>query len=239
MAEGFSAGTFLVRTVQCHPVIATGTCRSITANLTTTGYIANGVDMKNTRRFFFTLQLSILLLIPGMVYSAEPARALRPMLINKVDELGLEIWTEADPEWLTDVVHQQGKPIFTAQTPMNTYPPAAMSVVSFPGMEVAESELLEVATSAIHTAARNYQVTEPDISGIQITPVRYSELHGFEGVFSGVAQGDPVDVKVFIGQREGKSPVCVQIYTLKGKLPHLSEQIRRSWQHLRYLEAGS
>lgn len=191
-----------------------------------------------TRQFRITEILIVFFLAQQVAQASEPTRALRPMVIHKVQELGLEIWTEADPEWQTDLVYQGDKPIFTAQTPMNTYPPAAMSVVSFPGMVVAEHELQEVATTAIHTAASNFQVTETDIEKITILPVEYSELHGYEGVFSGYAQGDPVDVKVFVGQKNGKGPVSIQLYTLQGKLPHLSEQIRRSWQHIRYLDVA-
>ena len=165
-------------------------------------------------------------------------RALRPMHIHKVPALGLEIWTEYQPEWSTELVHQGKKPLFIVQSPPLSYPPAAMSYASFPGMQVRPDELKAVATSALRRAARNYRVPAQQRQRLEATPARYGELSGYEGRFSGSAHGEAVDVQVFIGQKPGKWPVMMQIYTLPGKLPHLSEQIRRAWTHVRYLDTA-
>lgn len=173
----------------------------------------------------------------GMLIAAD--RAQRPMYFNKVKELGLEIWTEHTPEWHTKVVYQNDKPIFIAQSPINTYPPAAMSFLSFPEMKVDDSELVDVAGSAIRRASQNYGLSKTDQDKIVISSIRHGVLTGYEGTFSGVANGEQVDVKVFVGHTSGKGIVTMQIYTLPGKLSHLDEHVRRSWGNISYLDEGS
>lgn len=170
-----------------------------------------------------------------MAGAVQAERAKRPMKIHQLPELGLEIWTESDPLWIADLQYQGKKPLFTAQTPPMVYPPAAMSVVAFPGMQVTAEEMEEVAATAIRTGARNYRVPEQAIQQLQPSAASYGELQGYEATFSGKAQGDAVDVKVFVGHKQGKGPVMLQIYSFKDKLPHLSEQIRRSWSNITYL----
>ena len=183
----------------------------------------------------FSLGLFSLVILALISQSVSADRAKRPMKIHQLPEMGLEVWTEFDPLWITELEYQGKKPIFTAQTPPMVYPPAAMSVVSFPGMQVTSDEMKEVASTAIATGARNYRVPEQQISTLKATPASYGELTGYEATFTGKAQGDEVDVKVFVGNKPGKGPVMLQIYTFKDKLPHLSEQIRRSWDNVKYL----
>ena len=181
-------------------------------------------------------KLAVALLCTALVSPVLTERAQRPMQIHKVSELGLEIWTEAQPEWTTELVHQGKKPIFIVQSPPKAYPPAAMSYVSFPGMRVEAGELKAIATSALRQAARNYRVPQADIDKLRPAAATYSELTGYEAVFSGSANGEAVDVKVFVGHKPGKGPVTLQVYTFRDKLPHLSEQIRRAWQNVKYLD---
>ncbi len=183
-----------------------------------------------------TIQLLFLILSVTICQSSHADRYKRPMHINKVKELGLEIWTEYEPEWSAEVVWQGKKPLFIVQSPPQVSPPAAMSYVTFPKLSVTDSELQQVAITAIQEAAKNYQVSAKQRNSIQPKPTTYNQLNGYEAEFSGIAQGKAVDVKVFVGQQSGKSPVAMQVYTLKGKLSHISEQIRRAWQHISYLE---
>jgi hypothetical protein len=175
---------------------------------------------------------ALLLFWAGFV---QADRVKRPMKVHQLPELGLEVWTEYDPLWITEIRYHGRKPVFMAQTPPLVYPPAAMSVVSFPGMSVTSEEMEEVARTAIQTGAKNYKVFEEIISQLKLIKATYGVLTGYESDFSGLAQGDEVDVKVFVGHQPGKGPVMLQIYTLKGKLPHVSEQIRRSWNNVSYL----
>jgi hypothetical protein len=174
----------------------------------------------------------------AVVFFSMPAhadRVERTMKIHRLSELGLEIWTEFKPLWITEVHYQGIKPVFTAQTPPMVYPPAAMKVVSFPGMSVAPEEMKDIATTAISEGARNYKTSKKQLNDLHIIPAAYGDLSGYEADFNGKVHGDAVDVKVFVGNKEGKGPVMLQIYTLEGKMDHLSEQIRRSWTNVRYL----
>jgi hypothetical protein len=87
----------------------------------------------------------------------------------------------------------------------------------------------------LQQAARNYGLSDAEISVIPLNPATYGELKGYEAEFPAVADSVPVDVRVFFGHEPGKPVVAMQVYTLRGKMPHLAEQIRRSWSHVAYL----
>lgn len=181
------------------------------------------------RRIVLTLSFCALCTLAAVAHSAFK----RQMLVHKVDELALEIWTEARPEWEARVEWKNGQPIFVAETPALTYPPAGMSWVSMSRLRFDQHALEEVARGAIHQAARNYKV-RPDI--LALKSARYGDLPGYEAEFSAEAQGTAVDVRVFCGLKPGKPAVVMQAFTLHGKLAHISEQIRRSWTNVRYLD---
>ncbi len=187
------------------------------------------------RTHFFRL-IATLLVLTLLSVSAQSADQLeREMVINRVQEIGLEIWSENNPVWLTQVRQRGPKYEFVAETPVNYYPPASMHYMTFPGMAVEPGEMREVAEHAIQQAARNFKVPSAKISDIQIMPAKYGELSGYEATFSGRAHKERMDIKMFIGNAKGKGPVSMYVYTLKGKLGHLRESIRRSWQNVKYL----
>lgn len=164
---------------------------------------------------------------------AEVERVPRPMRIHRVEELGIEIWTEADPRWETTLTMRRGQRVFSAETPALTYPPAGMTWVSDPEVRFTAEELEEAARGAIHQAARNYGIRNP--TQLVLVPARYGEMSGHESRFSAQADGTQVDVLIFFGHEPGRPAVLVHAYTLAGKLEHLREHIRRSWTHLRYI----
>jgi hypothetical protein len=167
------------------------------------------------------------------VLAASAERIKRPMHIHRVAEIGLEIWTEVEPRWEIRIERQNGQAIFQAETPALTYPPAGMTWLSMRKMKFSAAELEEGARGAIHAAARNYQVAS--VETIALKEKRYGDLTGFEAMFSANAHGTPVDVQIFLGHQLGKPAVLMHAYTLKGKLDHISEQIRRSWNNVKYL----
>jgi hypothetical protein len=157
----------------------------------------------------------------------------RPMNIHKVSEIGLEIWTEAGPEWEVRTDYKRGQATFVAETPALAVPPAGMSWVSIEGISFTDAEIREGARGAIEAAAQNYGSGS---KSLELRAVTYGELAGYEADFSANAHGTPVDVRVFCGHRPGKPAVLMHAFTLHGKLSHISEHVRRSWTHVRYLE---
>ncbi|MBL8267260.1 hypothetical protein [Steroidobacter sp.] len=160
------------------------------------------------------------------------ARAGRPMIIHRLPELNLEIWTEQDPEWDTTLQKKKGGVTFIAETPALTYPPAHMSWSTLPPFQFERNEMKEVARGVLHQMAKNYRTKPPD----HLEPRRYGDLTGYEATFSAEQNNLPIDIRMFCGHREGKPPVVMQLVTLKDKLPHLAEHVRRSWTHLKYLD---
>jgi hypothetical protein len=166
--------------------------------------------------------------------AAEPVK--RSMVVHQVKELGLEIRTEEDPRWDTRLENDgRGTYTFVAETPGSNYPPAGMSFTAS-RLRFTAAEFGEAARGAVYQAALNYGLAAEASRAIALRPVVYGDLDGFEADFSAVADGTPVDVRVFFGHRPGKPAVSMQVYTLRDKLPHLAEQIRRSWTNVRYLE---
>lgn len=187
---------------------------------------------KNTlcKKVFFILSLFFVVSV-----SAVAERHKRPMTIHKVEEVGLEIWTEYEPRWETGVMYQGKIPVFIAHTPYLTYPSAGMSWVNHKEMVLTNGEFVEVAKTALVTAAKNYKVEQHLLGSLKINPQSYGQLIGYEADFVGLMEDKEVDVKVFIGRFDNKGPVTIQVYTSVGKMAHLKEQVRRSWTHTRYL----
>jgi hypothetical protein len=167
--------------------------------------------------------------------NASSSRDLREMQIRKVPELGLEIWVENQPAWEENLTEDQGRPIFTTQSPDDYHPPTAMTFSAWPKERVPDAQMPTLALTAIRGAAMNFGLNAAQARSIAVLPAQHGALQGAEGDFAGFAQGVDMDVKVFVGQQSGHYPVALSIYTLKGKMPHLAEVVRRCWGNLTYL----
>jgi hypothetical protein len=157
----------------------------------------------------------------------------RPMIIHRLPALGLEIWTEQDPEWETHLSERSGAATFVAETPALTYPPAQMSWTTLPQLRFDPGDLQSGAEGALHQLAANHQVQAP--TQVPITRQQYGDLIGYETLFEARSENIPIEVRAFCGHRPGKQPVLMQVTTLKNKSAHLAEHIRRSWTNVRYL----
>lgn len=156
----------------------------------------------------------------------------RPMIIHRLSEMNLEIWTEHDPEWETHLKQGPHSLTFAAETPALTYPPTHMSWTIAPTLKFEPRELESAARGVLHQIATRYRAHPPE----QISHAQYGDLAGYEATLQAEVQNIPVEVRVFCGHREGKPMVVMQVVTLKGKLTHVAEHVRRSWTHLRYLD---
>ena len=189
--------------------------------------------MKNNYLYACFLALSIL------VFSAQAPgaeRAKRPMQVHLVKEIGLEIWTEAEPRWETHLESKNGQSTFVAETPDLTYPVAGFMWSSSPDVGFSAADFKEAALGAIHGSARGYGVAPDAIPVTKLKEVSYGDLSGYEATFAGSIQQTPVDVRIFVGHRPGRPLVIMQATTQRGKLDHISEQVRRSWTHVKYLK---
>lgn len=164
--------------------------------------------------------------------SADAAQRIgRPMIIHRLPDLGLEIWTEQDPEWETNLTKHSGAATFVAETPALTYPPAVMSWTTLPQLRFDSRDIEAGAKGTLHQVAANHHAQPPT----QITHRQYGDLEGYEALFESKSQDVPIEVRAFCGHRPGHAPVLMQVTTLKNKSAHLAEHIRRSWNNVRYL----
>ena len=189
-----------------------------------------------SKRNSFLNRLALFAFVFFSVMSNAETPIGRQMVIHRVNELGLEIWTEVEPEWEAHLQNGTGgaAPTFVAETPANTYPPAGMTwAVS--GQTFTAQEFPVAAKGAVYQAARNYGLAEAVAKALPLKAARYGDLSGYESTFSANTGSVPVDVKVFFGHQPGKPAVAMQVFTLKDRLSHISENIRRSWGHVRYL----
>ena len=162
-------------------------------------------------------------------------RAQREMQIHKVTELGLEIWVENEPPWEAELMPGPSLPRFVAQSPTDYYPPSVMTYVASPRALTAAESFESMAVSTIRRAAENYNLSASAWAALRPEPARYGVLEGFESTFDGIANGEQVSVRVFVGRAPGRFPVALQAYTLRGKIDHLREPVRRAWTSLKYL----
>ena len=159
----------------------------------------------------------------------------RLMSVHEFDELGLEIWLELNPEWIYKIERGKRKPILLINTPPNVYPPLSISIISFENMQVLPHEFSIVFDSLVETALMQYGLKHEYDKTIVKRETNYGELNGLEVEFQADIHGDLSDVTVFLGKSDGKGPVLLQAYTLAGKRSHITEQLRRSWGNINYL----
>lgn len=159
----------------------------------------------------------------------------RPMTIHKIERMGLEVWTELEPKWNTELMMNGRKPIFVAHTPHNTYPMSGMTWVNHKEVIISDETYEEIAKSLFKKAAKNYQITVTDFNNSNFTVASYGQLKGYEFNFEGKLGTSLVDVKIFTGRALNKGPITMQAYTSQGKMNQISEQIRRSWGNTKYL----
>lgn len=196
----------------------------------------------NRRKSSLLLSLAALVIpthVQAEAQTANPSvqaesRALREMRIHKVPELGLVIWTENQPTWEATLSQINGRPSFIVQSPDNNHPPAVMTYGSWPQERVPADQFDTMAQVAIQRASQNFGFNIAQARNIKTKPLTYGTLQGVEGNFVGRVEGVEMDVKVFVGQQAGQFPVALSIYTLKGKMPHLVEVVRRAWTKLSY-----
>ena len=182
------------------------------------------------------LRFSMLALMMTLSVSTSAAeRAKRPMSVFHAHALGLEVWVEQQPAWTVTEFSEHGQSVLLASTPPHYYPPATLSYATLHLSRARTAELAELARGMIDGAARRFGVQES--GSIALTPARYNNIPGYEATFVGSAEGVRYDVKVFVGRQPGRSPIALEAYTLEGKLPALSEALRRAWSHVRYMEA--
>ena len=171
----------------------------------------------------------------GATAAGTRDRLQREMQIHRVRELGLEIWIENQPPWDFQRVDVNGRPQWAASSPDNYHPPSALVFASWPDVPSMETFVETTAGHAIRRASRNFGLNPQDSRAIKVTPARHGVLEGFESDFVGKVEQVVMDVRVFVGRQPGKFPVALTAYTLQGKLGLLSEVMRRSFTHVKYL----
>lgn len=171
----------------------------------------------------------------GRGADAPGPRALREMQIIPVPALKLRIWVENQPPWEAALQPHPQQPSFVVQSPDNFHPPTVMNYWSWPAERVADAALAQVAQSAIRRASRNFGLDAAQARAVPTQAATHGVLSGFEGQFVGRVDGVAMDARVFVGQRSGRFPVVMSIYTLQGKMVHLAEVVRRGWGNVGYL----
>jgi hypothetical protein len=163
-------------------------------------------------------------------------RVLREMQIYEVKSLGLEIWIENQPAWEVGTQMHNGRPTFTARSPENYHPPAAMTVAAWQDKQVTDMQFADVARSAIRHGSQNFGVSAGEARSIAVLPAVHGGLQGWEADFAGHAQSMEMDVRLFVGRASGRYPVVLTMYTMRGKMVHLNEVVRRGWGNLAYMD---
>jgi len=176
-----------------------------------------------------------ILMLTLLAGPAASERMKRPMKVHRVAEVGLEIWVEHTPRWTGELKKVRDKAVYVVSSPENNHPPVVMNYLTIPeAATIPRDEMKDVVSGAIRTAAANYGHRQPE--SVAVRPSRHGILEGYEARFPGTVGGTKVDVQVFVGAAPGKPLVAMHVYTLRGKLDHISENIRRAWDNVKYLD---
>ena len=160
-------------------------------------------------------------------------RAKRAMEIHSVPEIGLKVWVENEPPWEAKLARRGTVIQYVVESPDQYHPPTALIYGIYTGVTGDYRDLRTVAETAVRTAANGYGVRQSE--NLQVRAAGYGTLSGYETQFTGRLNGEPVEVRLFIGGEPGKPLVLAQAITQPGKLVHLSEVLRRAWSNLSYL----
>jgi len=147
---------------------------------------------------------------------------------------GYQVAVDNDPPWKYAVSNRGPSGVFIAETPKAYYPPASVNIRYHPETVVTPDEMLVFARAALEGAVLNFG-SRAKASDIALSPVRYGELEGYEGDFSGLVEGHEKDVRLFVARNvEGKAMTLVA-FTLPGKMGHIDPAIGRIWRNIRFL----
>lgn len=173
---------------------------------------------------------------PRMGRNLPPGQALREMQIFKVKAIGLEVWVENMPPWKVQTVQNNGRAVLAVSSPENYHPPAAMTFASWPEHRVRQEQVQSVALSTLRQAAQNFGLTAGQARALEPRPAQHGVLTGYEIEFVGKVQGTAMDVRLYFGLQPDRPPVVMTAYTLKDKMGHLKDVLRRSWGNVSYLD---
>ena len=185
----------------------------------------------NGRLRVLVLTLALAVLLPAGLTAQE--RALRAMEVHTVPEIGLKVWVEKDPLWEAALARRGTRVQYVVESPDHYHPPSALIYSLYKGVTGDYRGLRTLAETAVRTAAAGYGVQNSE--NLQVRAARYGVLNGYEADFTGRLDGEPVEVRLFIGGEKGKPLVTAQAITQPGKLVHLAEVLRRAWSNLSYL----
>jgi len=110
-----------------------------------------------------------------------------------------------------------------------------MSVSSFLSLRSDYGDFSKDIEVALKLGLEQYGVPGEIHNTLQRENKQYGDLTGVEVNFSSSVHGTPADVKIFIGKAKNRRPVLLQLYTIEGAMPDLTEHVRRSWGNISYL----
>jgi hypothetical protein len=189
------------------------------------------IEIINTWRLSFPLLLGICSLL--MMTQACADRMLREMQGIWVNDGGYEVTLPNDPAWLWQVDQVNNRPVFTAQTPELYYPPVTSTITTYKKVKVQDKKQLKlIADSALEIAAKNYQSKDFDVNTVKA--LAYTSLSGYETTFTGIAHGQAVVIRAFVGHNLQFKLISLQAYAPKQKLAAMQKPVEAIWNSIHF-----
>lgn len=188
-------------------------------------------EIKNIWHLSFPVLIGLFCLF--IMTEACADRMLREMQGIWVNDGRYEVTLPNDPAWLWQVDQVKNRPTFTAQTPELYYPPITSTITTYKKIKVEDQKQLKIiADSALKIAAKNYQSTDFNVKTVKATT--YTSLSGYETTFTGIAHGQAVVVRAFVGHTPKFKLLSLQAYAPKQKLAAMQAPVEAIWNSIHF-----
>lgn len=167
---------------------------------------------------------------------AEDGRALRPFLVTKVPEAGLQIYVPERPEWHLDLERRAGNRVVLLSTPADYYPRASMEIVLNKRLRIDADQLRSAAVAALNTARENAGIRQR-IDANSIKAVSYGVIQAYEDQYELTVDDESYSVKSVMGIMPSGRPITLLLATAEGQLTHIKDMSEKIWSKLKELPA--
>jgi len=166
------------------------------------------------------------------VYASELAP--RKMLFYENQELNIRFRHYEDPDWDWSIDRSRRYKTLIIESPDKFYPVTLFEITPFGDSNVKQEALQAVAKSAMQRARSVYRLA-PEVSDEQMEAKTWGTLSGYQISFDANVQKEDMSVLYFVGTDVDGRIVSMTATTQKGKLGHIKEHIRRTFNWIQYL----
>lgn len=164
------------------------------------------------------------------------ADKLQPRSMDQYQKIGIRFEVYSQPLWEPTVDSSNRYSSVIINSPENHFPIVQYNITPFPDMRVNNREIHAVALSAMKTAKTRFG-RKPIIVEERFVKKTRGIFSGYETTFDAHIEGIDISVLYFVGKHDiDNRLISMSAQTQKGRLPHIREHVRRTFDWVDYLD---